>query len=92
MIATVLTPRSVEVTWDPSSSDGVTGYIISYTTNATYTSSGSVTVNSRDSTSVNFSNLEESTHYNITVQATTNDVDGRSANVTVEVTTYTDSK
>ena len=34
--ATVLTPHSVEVTWTVSSSPDVTGYLISYTTTASY--------------------------------------------------------
>ena len=87
----MLTPRSVEVTWDPSPSSDVTGYLISYTTTASYTSSGSVTVIGHSTTSVNIDNLEEDTLYTITVQATTDD-DDRSVGVTVEVTTYTDGK
>ena len=89
--ATVLTPRSVEVTWTPSSSSNVTGYIISYTTTAEYTSGGSVSVGG-STTSHSLSNLEESTFYTIAIQATTSD--GRmSVNSTaVSVTTYTDGK
>ena len=69
--ATVLTARSVEVTWDafPLSS-GVIGYLISYTTTVSYTSGGSVTVNGVTITSYNLTNLEEGTTYTITVQAT----------------------
>ena len=59
--ATVLTPRSVEVTWSVSSSSDVIGYLISYTTNASYTSGDSVTVNGRSTTSHTLSNLEEDT-------------------------------
>ena len=68
--ATVLTARSVEVTWDafPLSS-GVIGYLISYTTTASYTNSGSVTVNGVTITSYTLTNLEEYTTYTITVQA-----------------------
>ena len=89
--ATVLTSRSVEVTWTVSSSPDVTGYLISYTATAEYTSGGSVTVNGRSTTSHTLSNLEESTLYFITVQATTSNV--RSGNGTaVSVTTYTDGK
>ena len=71
VIATVLTARSVEVTWDafPPSS-GVTGYIISYTTTASYASNGSVTVNDVNTAGYNLTNLEEDTTYAITVQAT----------------------
>ena len=84
----MLTPRSVEVTWTVSSSPDVTGYLISYTTTAEYTSVGSVMVSGN---SVNLNNLEESTVYTIGVRATTND-GRRSGNIVVSVTTYTDGK
>ena len=92
VIAIVLSPHEVEVTWVPSLSNEVTGYLISYTTTAPYTSSGSVMVNGHDTTSVNFENLEEGTPYTITVQATTSEDDRRSNVVRLEVTTYTDGK
>ena len=66
-----MTARSVEVTWNgflPSS--GVTGYLISYTTTASYASNGSVPVNDVNATSYTLTNLEEYTTYTITVQAT----------------------
>ena len=88
---TVLTPRIVEVTWNPSPSSNVTGYLISYTTTASYISGGSVRVNGHSTTSGNLENLEEDTPYTITVHATTND-DRRSVGVTVSVRTYTDGK
>ena len=88
--ATVLTPRSVEVTWTVSSSSDVTGYLISYTTTAEYTSGGSVTVNGRSTTSHTLSNLEEGTFYTITVQANSNN--GNANSDPVSVTTYTDGK
>ena len=69
--ATVLTARSIEITWDafPISS-GVNGYLISYTTTASYAIDGSVTVNDVNATSYTLTNLEEGTTYTITVQAT----------------------
>ena len=88
--ATVLTSRSVEVTWTVSSSPDVTGYLISYTTTASYTSGDSVTVNGHSTTSHTLSNLEEGTFYTITVQATSNNGNANSA--PVSVTTYTDGK
>ena len=87
----MLTPRSIEVTWTVSSSPDVTGYIISYTTTASYTSGGNVTVNSRTTTRGTLNNLEEGTLYTIGVQATTDD-DRMSSNIVVSVTTYTDGK
>ena len=93
--ATVLTPRSVEVTWIVSSSPDVTGYLISYTTTAEYIDmndrSGSVMVSGNGATSHTLSNLEESTVYTIGVQATTSD-NRMSGNIVVSVTTYTDGK
>ena len=89
--ATVLTPRSVEVTWTLSSSSDVTGYLISYTTTASYTSGGSMMVSGNSATRGTLNNLEENTLYTITVQATVSN--GMSANSTaVSVTTYTDGK
>ena len=88
--ATVLTPRSVEVTWTVSSSSYVTGYLISYTTTASYTSGGNVTVNGHSTTSHTLSNLEEGTFYTITVRANSND--GNTNGDPVSVTTYTDGK
>ena len=92
---TVLTPRSVEVTWTVSSSPDVTGYIISYTTAAEYIDIGnrsiSIVINDNSATSHTFNNLEEGTLYDIGVQATTSD-GRRSGNIVVSVTTYTDGK
>jgi len=86
---TVLTPRSIVVTWDTfPSSYGVTEYLISYTTTASYASGGIITVNDSNGTLVN---LEEYTNYTITVQAISNNI--LSDNSTeVSVTTYSDGK
>ena len=90
--ATVLTSRSVEVTWDafPVSS-GVTGYNISYTTTALYTSGGSVMVNDVTTASYTFADFEEYTNYTITVRATSNSGMSENSNE-VLITTYTDGK
>ena len=88
----MLTSCSVVVTWEPSSSTNVNGYLISYTTTASYTSGGNVTVNGGSTTSGTLNNLEEDTLYTITVQST---IDGNrvSANSNeVSVRTYTDGK
>ena len=92
MNATVITPRSIEVTWSQSSSSGVTGYLISYTTTASYTSGGSVTVSGGSTTSHTLTNLEEDTLYTITVQATTSDNRMSANSNEVSVRTYTDGK
>jgi len=88
----VLTPHSVEVTWDPSSSSGFSGYLISYTTTASYTSGGSVRVNDGGTTSGTLTNLEEDTLYTITVQAIDNNNRMSVNSNEVSVTTYTDGK
>ena len=88
----MLTPRSVDVTWTVSSSPDVTGYIISHTTTASYTSGGSVRVNQRTTTRGTLNNLEEGTTYTITVQATTSDNRMSVNSNAVSVTTYTDGK
>ena len=90
--ATVLTSRNVEVTWIVSSSFNVTGYLISYTTTATYTRGGSVTVSGGNATSNIFNYLQEDTLYTITVQATTSDNRMSANSNPVSVTTYTDGK
>ena len=87
----MLTPRSVEVTWEPSTSSDVTGYLISYTTTASYTSGGSVPVNGGSTTSGTLTNLEEDTLYTITVQATSDNRMSANSNE-VSVRTYTDGK
>ena len=89
--ATVLTSRSVEVTWTVSSSSDVTGYLISYTTTASY-----VNMNDRSKSvmvignSATLTNLEEGTLYTIIVQAISNN--GNANSNAVSVTTYTDGK
>ena len=83
--------RSIEVTWDQSQSTATTGYLISYTTTASYTSGGSVMVNGRSTTSVTLTNLEENTHYTITVQTDSSGTLSDNGDV-VSVTTWTDGK
>ena len=89
----MLTPRSVRVTWNPSSLlSNVTAYLITYTTNASYTSDGNVTVNGTDTASGILTDLEENTLYSITVQAISVDGIISSKSNEVSVTTYTDGK
>ena len=90
--AMVITSRSIEITWSHSSSSDVTGYSISYTTTASYTSGGRVTVNGGSTTSGTLTNLEEDTLYTIIVQATTSDNRMSANNNKVSVRTYTDGK
>ena len=89
---TVVTSRSIQITWEPSSSDGVTGYLISYTTTASYTSGGSVTVNGGSTTSGTLTNLEEDALYTITVQATTSDNRMGANSTVISVRIYTHGK
>ena len=89
--ATVLTSRSVEITWDQSTSSDITGYLISYTTNALYASGGNVTVTGNNTTSHTLNDLEENTPYNIIVQTVRYDVISASSNE-VSITTYTNGK
>ena len=89
--ATMLTPRSIQVTWTPSSSPDVTSYLISYTTTASYTSDGSVMVSGNSAASGTLNNLEEGTTYTITVQSSSSGVLSGNSNAET-VTTYTDGK
>ena len=67
----MLAPNSVEVTWDQSS--GVTGYLISCTSPASYAGNKNVIVGGGDTTSHTLTNLVENTPYVITVQGITRD-------------------
>ena len=89
--ATVLTPRSIKVTWIAFNTPCVTGYLISYFTNASYTCSGSEIVNDVSQTNHILFNLEEYTKYNIIVHVISNKGTSYNSNG-VTVTTYTDSK
>ena len=88
--AMVLTPRTIKVTWDQSLLTDITGYLISYTSTASYTSGGSLTVDGIGNTSYTLTNLEEDTLYTITVQATTDDIRISPYSIAVTVTTNTD--
>ena len=88
---TVITPQSIIVTWDQPSSTIVTGYLVSYSTNALYTSGGNVMVTDRSTTTATLTNLEENTLYTIFVQIVINGLLGLSRDV-VSVTTLTDGK
>ena len=80
------------VTWDPPAPESnVTSYTIVYTTSATYTTGGDLTVLGYDNTSGVLSNLEENTLYTIIVQAVADS--GRSGDSDeATVTTYTAGK
>ena len=74
-----------------SSGTTVTGYLILYSTNASYADDGNVLVDGVDDRSHTLTNLEEDTFYTITMQATSDE--GMSANSNeVLVRTYTDGK
>ena len=91
----MLTATSVVVMWDQSPSTDVTGYLISYSTDASYISESdrmrSVMVTGRSTTSVTLTNLEENTPYTITVQSDSSDGLSAASDV-VSVTTLTDGK
>ena len=89
--ATTLTSRSVVVTWTPFTSlTNYTGYLISYTTNASYTTGGSVMVDGVSTMSVILTNLEESTLYTTTVQGVGDNGVFSSNSSEVSTATYTD--
>jgi len=92
---TRLMSTDVVVIWDRSPSSGVTGYLVSYSTDASYISESnrmsSVIVNSRSITSITLTNLEENTPYNITVQTDSSGTLSVNSDV-VSVTTWTDGK
>ena len=67
--ATVLSPKIIQVSWDPFVSTEVTSYLITYTTTAVYTTGNNITVHGRNVSIVLLRNLEENTLYSITVQS-----------------------
>ena len=81
----MITPNSIEVTWDHL--PDVTGYIISYTTTASYAGSKSVILSGGDTTSCTLTNLVENTPYDITVQGLARD--GRKSDCSIEVSITT---
>ena len=93
MSAIVLSSHSIWITWLSSTSDSITGYLISYTTIASYASGGNLTVvGGSTTTNATLTNLEEDTLYTITVQATTSDNRMSVNSNEVSVRTYTDGK
>ena len=64
----MLTPNSIEVTWDQSPDHDVIGYLISCTSPASYAGNKNVIVNGGDTTSQTLTNLAENTSYVIIVQ------------------------
>ena len=90
---TLVTSRSIQITWEPSTSSDVTGYIISYTTTASYVNKSNRSKNLiASTTSGTLTNLEEDTLYTITVQATTSDNRMSANSNEVSARTYTDGK
>ena len=86
-----MSPRSIEVTWDPpvANIDNVTGYVISYDGVESFAIDNSVTVN-RTTTSVTISGLEEFVNYDVMVEAVY-DIVTLSSN-TVRVVTWSAGK
>ena len=90
--AIVLSSHRIQITWLSSTSDNITGYLISYTTTASYTGGGNLTVDGGRATIGTLNNLEEGTLYTITVEATTGDNRMSANSNEVSVRTYTDGK
>ena len=92
---TMLTATSVVVMWDQSPSTDVTGYLVSYSTDASYISESdrmrSMIVTGRSITSITLINLEENTPYTIIVQSDSSDELSAPSDV-VSITTLTDGK
>ena len=89
--AVTLSPRSIEVRWDPpvDDVDDVTGYVISYDGVEGFADDGSVSV-SRFTNRATINGLEEFVRYDITVQAVYNSVNVPTSSV--RVMTLSDGK
>ena len=88
----MLTSRKIEVMWNQSTFSDIFGYLISYTTPATYAINGSEIVNDVSTTNVTLNNLEEDTAYTITIQTINIHFISSANSDEVSVRTYTDSK
>ena len=66
---TVLTPNTIEVSWDPILSEEVSGYYITYNTSAAYVSGNNITIHGYNVSKALLNSLEEDTSYNIHVQS-----------------------
>jgi len=85
----VLSPRSIEVTWDPpvANMGDVNNYIISYFDLETFADNNITSVGS-SSTTTNITGLEEFVSYNVTVTAVY--PSGGVSSIPVRVQTYSD--
>ena len=90
--ATALSTDRIFITWLPSITEDVTGYLITYTTTDPFTSSENERVDSGSTTSYTLTNLEAGTLYTITVQAIDSKNRMSSSSIEVSETTYTASK
>ena len=90
--ATVLSSHHIQITWSPSPSDNVTGYLISYASTVPFTSCENEAVNGSSTTSHALTNLEEGTVYTITVQSITTDNRVSANSNEVTIMTYAASK
>ena len=86
----MLSSNSVEVTWNQSS--GVTGYLISCISLASYAGNKNVMVNGFDATNYTLTNLVENTPYDITVQGITGDGRKSEHSIKESITTVKDGK
>ena len=69
--ATVLTPNSIEVTWDQSSD--FTGYFVACTSPASYAGAKNAILKGNETTKCTLTNLVENTPYDIVVQGISKD-------------------
>ena len=89
--AVTLSPRSIEVTWDPpvANIDDVIGYVISYDGMERFADDDNVSV-SRTTSSITVDGLEEFVRYDIAVQAVYIGINISSASL--RVMTWSDGK
>jgi len=87
----VLSPKSINVSWQPILFSEVTGYMLSYTSAARYARGDNVTVSGATVSHMVIEKLEENTVYNITVHGVTNNSISDASDA-VSVLTWTDGK
>ena len=86
-----MSPRSIEVTWDPpvANADDVNDYIISYDSVGSFADDNSTSVGT-SSTTATIDGLEEFVSYDVTVQAVYNGAASVVSSNSVRVQTYSD--
>jgi len=87
----VLSPKSINVSWQPILFTEVTGYVVSYTGSVRYAGGDTMTVSGATVSHIAIENLEENAIYEITVRSVTNNTFSDASDI-ISVRTWSDGK